>query len=183
MWGADFGLGVLSGSSYVGTDGLQAWRDIGCTGNLPVEGDDMHWTENCLANEIMTPRLTTNQDALVSSITMGALRDLGYSVNLGEQDNFNLSDLGDCGNFCPASNRRLGETPRTQATPTLSEEGEMELLRAAAERFRRHDEKLQGHPQASNNKFRPNHSVAYLYMENGAYHSRVIDRSQVEHMM
>lgn len=127
----------------------------------------------------------------VSSVTMGALEDLGYQVDRGEEDAFGLEDLGNCGSACPEANRRRGRqmlrsslnntTAATTSlgTPQLNAEVEQSLLEAAAERFR--------------NRVAPDtvedggvvdgSSVAYLYEHNGNYISRVIHRHQVEHLI
>eukprot|EP00977_Amphora_coffeiformis_P008602 scaffold1953_cov176-Amphora_coffeaeformis.AAC.20 len=53
------GIGTLwndfiDGSSYTGESGLQNWRDIGCSGDLPLgaNNDNSHWNEECLGNEM-----------------------------------------------------------------------------------------------------------------------------------
>ena len=114
----------------------------------------------------------------ISSVTMGALEDLGYEVNRDEEDAFDLSDLGSCGNACPASNRlRMLRT----TSPKLSANAEKSLLEAAAERFR-------SFPATSENTesegdFVDSNVVSYVYEENGNYLSRVIHRHQVEHLI
>lgn len=72
--------GFRSGTSYIGANGLQAWRDLGCTGDMPLNSnsDTAHWSESCLDHELMTPTLTFGENAIVSAITMGALE--GKSV-------------------------------------------------------------------------------------------------------
>lgn len=79
------GLGTLweegvhrEGRTYIGEKGLQAWKDIGCDGDLPLESqtDTMHWNEDCLKAEVMTPLLQYRRDAPVSAITLGALEGI-----------------------------------------------------------------------------------------------------------
>ena len=54
-------------------------------GKVPVEngGDDAHWRESVMGSENMTPELTVGAANPVSAITIQALADLGYSVNVG----------------------------------------------------------------------------------------------------
>lgn len=159
---------------------------MGCTGDLPIATDMGHWDEDCLALEFMTPLLKWNSDQIFSPITMGALEDLGYTVDRSEQDTFELSDLETCGDFCPeARRRRLGMGNRTKtsspASPKLSQEAEMELMNAAADRFRQqkqHVQKLQG----GELEFSAG-SVSYVYEENGHIFSRTIHHRQVEHLL
>ena len=188
------GLGLLwnnnlNGTNYIGTNGLQAWRDIGCTGNLPLQSasDKNHWNEACLHSEIMTPLLQFNRKNRLSNITMGALEDLGLPVNRAEADPFGLDNLGNCGSFCPAAGRRrrrqrrLGEKDGTDdaAPRKLSDKAEEDLLRAAADHFRR----LEREEEDEESHSQHHHSVSYLRMENDQFFSRVIHRSQVEHLL
>ena len=180
----------ISGESYIGTNGLAAWRDIGCSGDLPLgtNGDTGHWNEDCLGLEIMTPLLRWNRDHLFSGMTMGALEDLGYTVNRAEQDAFGLADLGDCGAACPeARRRRLGMTNTTRipklARPKLSEEAQMELLNAAADRFRDQERQLRATESEHDLESLVGSSVSYVYEENGHIFSRTIHRHQVEHLL
>lgn len=165
---------VKDGSTYIGTSGLDAWHnDIGCSGDLPLASarDTFHWNESCLRYEVMTPTLNYNKPGLFSPVTLGALEDLGYTVNWEEKDEYGLENLGDCGDFCPELKDRrlmLSDTTEsmTEPTPELSEEGYSSLLSAAGDHFR-HWEEYES-------------SVSYVYEENGHYHSRTIQRSQIE---
>lgn len=91
---------------YTGTNALAAWEAMGCDGDLPLDGERLHWQEDCLNREFMTPRFRNKQGGIVSSITLNALVDLGYSVDFSEEETFGLDDLGDCGDFCSAATRR-----------------------------------------------------------------------------
>jgi len=182
--------GVVSGSTYTGANGVQGWRDVGCTGDLPLDTGG-HWSESCLSIELMTPTLRTNFDYSVSAVTMGSLEDLGYTVNRNEQDDLPLSVLGGCGDSCPAAGRqrqrRLGHSSKgglPAPAMTLSQEAESSLLQAAADRFRDQDHRLvHTDPVSSDTEFLPSTSVSFGYMENGHYFSRVIHRRQVEHLI
>ena len=54
-------------------------------GKVPVEngGDDAHWRESVMGSENMTPSFTLGAANPLSAITLQALADLGYRVNVG----------------------------------------------------------------------------------------------------
>ncbi len=60
---------------------------------VPVENDptygtvDSHWRESVFGNELMTTRLAAGTDYL-SAVTIQALADMGYTVNLEEADRY-----------------------------------------------------------------------------------------------
>ena len=63
-----------------------------------VEGvSDSHWRADVMADELMTPSLTGDEQPL-SAITVGVFHDLGYEVDPAEADDFSL-----------VSEMRLGE--------------------------------------------------------------------------
>eukprot|EP00977_Amphora_coffeiformis_P008601 scaffold1953_cov176-Amphora_coffeaeformis.AAC.19 len=134
----------------------------------------------------MTPLLGYRRQALVSGMTLGVLEDLGYAVNPDEEDAFGLGDLGDCRDFCPeAGSRNLQSSNLTKPeprVPKLSKKAEAELLNAAADRFRT---RQQRHLQTGVRGSKDNSpaAVSYIYEENGEYFSRIIRRSQVEHLI
>ena len=88
----------FSGQYASGTQAESEWRNIGCTGPLPVELDGGqgtaggHWDEVCLDHELMTGFRTGNTP--LSRITIASLADIGYTVNMGAADPYGLSDLG-----------------------------------------------------------------------------------------
>lgn len=182
-------------NTYTGTMALAAWRSMGCTGGLPLSQEMDHWNEDCMFNELMSPTLKNGHKAIVSSITMGALEDLGYVVDPVEQDDFGLANLGTCGNYCPAARRgRRGLGVSYNATTTradgqplqLSEAAELSLLHAAADSFREHARLL----QETRNEYDDNtdtqyvrNSISYIYEENGHYFSRIVHKHQVEHLL
>lgn len=176
-----------STKSYIGANAVAAWRDIGCTGDLPVasESDLSHWNEKCLVNEVLTPTLRFRTKALVSSMTIGALKDLGYEVDESQQDAYGLGNLGDCGNYCPAARRgrRLG-MQKDEVKPELSEKAELALKQSAAAHFKHHAERL--NEQAEDREYSAmkfvKDTVSYIYEENGHYHSRIIHQSELEQL-
>ena len=62
-------------------------------GKVPVEGggDDGHWRESVMGSENMTPRMTLGAANPVSAITVQALADLGYRVNVGLAEAYAVS--------------------------------------------------------------------------------------------
>jgi hypothetical protein len=47
-----------------------------------------HRDEPCLRHEIMTPAISLNNNYIISSVTIGALEDLGYKVDYSKADNY-----------------------------------------------------------------------------------------------
>eukprot|EP00977_Amphora_coffeiformis_P009717 scaffold2235_cov167-Amphora_coffeaeformis.AAC.6 len=130
---------------------------------------------------------------------MGALEDLGYSVNQAEADTFGLDDLGTCSDFCPAAGiRRHRKMLRSSSNSTdaalsdkeipprslsLSDEAELSLLEAAAARFRKRSKPATEQVKSTQSVITDSTVVTYLYQENGNFISRTIHRSQVEHLI
>lgn len=106
---ADNGLHSGNGndSTYTGENALQAWRDMGCSGDIPIETDGgeatagAHWDEECLVGELMTGYIGGGN--YLSRLTVGAMMDLGYNVNMNAADPFSLDQLsgGQCASYCP----------------------------------------------------------------------------------
>lgn len=94
---------------------------------------------------------------------MGALEDLGYTVNRDFQDDFGLDELGDsCGSFCPekGSNRKLRKPQsslRAHAHAQISETA------------RQHFSTIGSHRQ----------SVSVLYQEGNQVVSHIVYRDDV----
>jgi hypothetical protein len=92
--------GLLTGAGtsnpqYIGTQAVAAYNAIfGTTATgIPVENTggsgtrDSHWRETTFQNEIMTGYINSGTNPL-SRITVGALADLGYTVNFAAADNY-----------------------------------------------------------------------------------------------
>lgn len=84
---------------YRGVRGRRMWRDLGGTGFVPVEASavrgsaDTHWSESVFMDELMTPRIPFDAtDLPLSSLTIGALEDLGYEVDTECGDAYLLPD-------------------------------------------------------------------------------------------
>lgn len=85
----------------------------GGSGDLPVEGSadgsgpgscDSHWRESRFGTELMTPSIDTDSSAAnpLSRMSVAALADLGYQVNLTAADSYSLASVG---SILPSSNR------------------------------------------------------------------------------
>ena len=106
------GLGVLWESSrnllqnggsadprYTGTQGIQGCRSIGgsiaCATSVPVENTggegtaDSHWRESSFNTELMTGFLDSGANP-ISLMTIGALQDLGFTVNEAAADQYSI---------------------------------------------------------------------------------------------
>lgn len=179
LWGYQ-GL-IADKGTYTGKHATQAWHDLGCSGDLPVDPESkMHWQEGCLVHEVMNPNFYQHHKDLFSTISMGALEDLGYSVNYKEADDMNLSDLSasKCRDYCPEAKgrRHLGEI--FDNIPSLSQAAVQEILRAAAAHFRElplafdDDKGSTAFPSV----------VSILYEESGQFHSRLVHRHESRHL-
>lgn len=103
--------GLVSGNDtdlvYNGQNARQAWKDMGCSGKIPIETDGApgkagsHWDEECLNKELMTGAVDIPM--YLSLLTIGALMDLGYSVNINAAEPFTLDQLSQsqCAAYCP----------------------------------------------------------------------------------
>jgi hypothetical protein len=82
-----FGLLEVDKSVYKGGQANEEWTKIsGCSipsSTVPLN-DTLHWSEACLGDELMTaifPDPVSGRIPPLSSITIGSMADLGYSVN------------------------------------------------------------------------------------------------------
>lgn len=93
---------VLTGAGtsnprFVGPAAVGAWRELGGSGDVPVENSggsgtvDSHWRETTFRTELMTGYLnSTNQ---LSVLTAASLADLGYGVTLSGADAYTVPAL------------------------------------------------------------------------------------------
>src|SRR5216683_1640867 len=94
LWSAD---GLTIGSQYIGADAVNAYRQLGGgpTNSVPLETTGgagtagSHWSEAVFGNELMTGFISGIPDPL-SILTVGAMQDLGYTVNYGAADPYSL---------------------------------------------------------------------------------------------
>lgn len=84
-----------STSAFVGPRSRGAWQELGGTGPVPVENNgipgttDSHWRESVFDRELMTGYEDAGRDPL-SRLTVAALGDLGYAVDLSSAETFLL---------------------------------------------------------------------------------------------
>ena len=76
---------AIGGSSYTGGQKVPVENEEGGPGTR-----DSHWRLTVFTNELMTPFLTTGANPL-SRVTVASLGDLGYDVNEGGADAFQLN--------------------------------------------------------------------------------------------
>jgi Leishmanolysin len=107
--GPDQGCG--NAPTYIKSNAKAQYALLGGTGDVPIEGStsgpgscDSHWRESIFGTELMTPSIdTTSPDKNpLSRLTVAALADLGYEVDLTAADRFSLAGIG---SLLPSSNR------------------------------------------------------------------------------
>jgi Tryptophan-rich Synechocystis species C-terminal domain/Leishmanolysin len=94
LWSVD---GLRNGSQYIGADAVNAYRQLGGgpTNSVPLETTGgsgtalVHWSESVFGNELMTGFISGTPDPL-SILTVGAMQDLGYTVNYAAADPYSL---------------------------------------------------------------------------------------------
>jgi hypothetical protein len=98
-------LGFITGNTtsgcdttfYTGTNGLAEWTTYGGAGNIPLETTggtgtcEGHWKESNFDTELMTGY--ADSTVKLSRMTIGALKDIGYSVNYAFADAFSPVSL------------------------------------------------------------------------------------------
>jgi hypothetical protein len=98
LWDWQRSLLVAGGSPdprYVGSRAVAEWDVLGGAGNVPVEAGggagtaDSHWREATFDNELMTGYIDVGAN-LMSAMTIASLADLGYQVDLGAADAYDL---------------------------------------------------------------------------------------------
>lgn len=117
LWG---GLLVGAGTAdpvFTGSVAVAEWNTLGgSTGAVPVDGSggpgtaDGHWRESVFGNELMTGYLNVGSNP-ISRVTVGALADLGYGVDLTAANSFGIA--------APASFRSMFAPLRRFATARL----------------------------------------------------------------
>ena len=92
IWSYD---GLISGSSFTGAHAALAYQLMGGFGNVPLETGGgagtagSHWSESVFGSELMTGFISGAPDPL-STVTVGALQDMGYTVNYSAADSYTL---------------------------------------------------------------------------------------------
>ncbi len=78
---------------YGGPLAVKAFSDSGGKGKIPLEQDTSHWKEQTLGDEVMTPRPSQNFNTPLSAVTVQALADLGYVVDVSKADRYRVPKL------------------------------------------------------------------------------------------
>jgi hypothetical protein len=83
---------------YKGAFATDKWKEIGCSGSIPVESNGQHFDETCLNPELMTLSSEKLADDPLSILTIGTMQDLGYGVDYTNANLFELADIrgGEC---------------------------------------------------------------------------------------
>lgn len=123
------GLCAPNGSgtpTFTGTNAVTEWTTLkGGTpsGNVPIEdaggpGTQCgHWDEETFFTELMTGFLNTAADPL-SRLTIGSLKDLGYSVNLNAAEPYSLPGCSpNCSGLKALENQEVWETVHNYVIP------------------------------------------------------------------
>ncbi len=85
---------LLTNPTYNGAAANAAWHELGGLGKVPVEDQGgpgtrgVHWRESTFDSELMTGYSDGNEQ--LSLVTIGALSDRGYGVDLGAADEYHL---------------------------------------------------------------------------------------------
>ena len=134
--------GAMTSDLYQGANAGAEWQKLCPNGRIPIETDGGagtaggHWDEECLRGELMTGFLS-GDSATVSRLTIAAFKDLGYGVNMDAADAYSVSDLGDCGGYCPSLRRGLRPKARFDLQKVkVSEAGRQLVLGAAAKELK-----------------------------------------------
>lgn len=86
---------LLTDPAYTGRGGVAAYQELGGARYVPLENDGGlgtavgHWRESVFGDELMTGYLGS-RPAHLSRLTIAALADLGYGVDLSQADPFSL---------------------------------------------------------------------------------------------
>lgn len=92
--GAGDGAHCGSNPQYIGPNAVREWQGYGGAGNVPLETVgglgtcDSHWRESVFGDELMTGFIDTATP--LSRVTVGAMQDLGYTVNYEAADRYSL---------------------------------------------------------------------------------------------
>lgn len=143
----------------MGEQAVTRFRDISGCDTIPVESNGLHWSENCLRNELLTSDIVDNNNQL-STITVASLADMGYEVNYGPADTFTLFNINpDCWCTRRTFQRRI-QTDEGSSRPQLSEEGLQNAIRYGRQ-------VLAEDGSVRSNSGLVNNAVSVFYEENG----------------
>ena len=93
-------LGLLSGADYIGSNALAEYRILTGDSSLtsvPLETGGgsgtagSHWAESVFNIELMTGYAENTPPMPISRVTIGALEDIGYTVDYSQSDSYTLN--------------------------------------------------------------------------------------------
>ena len=82
---------LVSDHAFVGRNAVAAFQDLGGQGSgVPLEDDGYraHWSEAEMGGELMSPHIGFTERPPVSAITLGALADLGWVVDMSIAEDY-----------------------------------------------------------------------------------------------
>lgn len=109
---------LLTDPAYTGRTGVAAYQEMGGARYVPLENDGGlgtvvgHWRESTFGDELMTGYLGS-RPARMSRLTIAALADLGYGVDLGQADPYTLPTQADRSSRLSAPGAQLHTEPLT----------------------------------------------------------------------
>lgn len=121
LW-SDFGLvsygrgNCPSAPSYTGDGASQVWNTLGGSGSVPVEESGGsgtacgHWDEDTFNTELMTGFSEGSATEPLSLLTIGSLRDLGYTVNASAVNAYALPSCSpSCNSIATSPDEQINE--------------------------------------------------------------------------
>jgi len=145
----------------------------GCSDAIPLEQDGGvgtscgHWDEDCFLDELMTGIATGSLP--LSTITVGGLEDLGYTVDYGNADPYSTFDLNPA---CVCSNAKKNKPSVPQTKRPLSEKGlerAIEYGKVLLTKRRKMKKKYQG--KSKDLVYLGDSVISILYREEGIIYS------------
>ena len=75
---------LVEGNAFIGAHAVTEFKRLGGMADMvPLEPNDAaHWSKDALRVELMTPSMGAAQEPPVSAITLGALADIGWGVDM-----------------------------------------------------------------------------------------------------
>lgn len=87
FWSLNGNIDMQTGA-YHGGNAVREWQAKGCLGFPPLDRDRSDWNEGAFHYELMSDYFTSCGEVQcpLSSVTLGALQDIGYNVNYSAAD-------------------------------------------------------------------------------------------------
>ena len=82
------------GAGFVGSIARRRFESVGGSGPVPMDGTTAHWRQPPFEAELMIIAPPATIDVPLSAVTIGAMADLGYRVELSFADPFSLGAQG-----------------------------------------------------------------------------------------